>query len=69
MTPSLEDLIPERVFKYELGKKRPDGKVNVWTKMDVRGFPPEWVVVHVADNRGKGLEWIHRTLEQERKAA
>ena len=43
---------------YDIGNPRPDGKRNVWVLFDVRGQGPEWVIVHVGDNKHEAIVWI-----------
>lgn len=44
-------------YLFDIGKPRPDGKRNIWKRMNVRGFQ-EWIIVHVAENFPRALGWI-----------
>ena len=45
---------PKRM--YEIGKKRPDGKFNIWTKVQL-GHYWEWVVDMVCDSIEEAIEY------------
>lgn len=46
-----------KTFKYDIGNSRPDGKRNIWQMLNIRGWP-EWVIIHVANDRTAALAWI-----------
>lgn len=43
---------------YEVGKKRPDGKYNVWRKVLLDSYWWEWVIVGVFDNFIEADEFV-----------
>ncbi len=54
-------------MRMELGKKRPDGRFNVWDFIQVREDGPEWVVVHVVPTFKEGVAWIDGQIKGKRK--
>lgn len=42
---------------YEIGKKRPDGKFNIWKKIQI-GYYWEWVVEIVCDSLKEATDYV-----------
>lgn len=63
--PRIDTAVAGRSYLYEIGKKRPDGKFNIWKKIELLPQQWEWVIVHVADGWRMARDWI---LDLEKKA-
>lgn len=42
---------------YEVGKKRLDGKYNVWNRVQIANNYWDWVIVSVCDSFNEALEF------------
>lgn len=56
-------------FRYEIGRKRFDGKFNVWTLVEIAEHHTEWVIVNVARSWPAAKAWIDDKEAFEAKAA
>lgn len=45
---------------YEVGKKRPDDKYNVWKKVLIDNYRWEWIIVGVFDSLTEADEFVAR---------
>lgn len=43
---------------YEVGKKRPDGKFNIWGKERIKESHWEWVIVEVLDDAKEAKAFV-----------
>lgn len=66
MKPALDTAVAGRSYRFEIGAKRADGKLNIWTRglIPERGLPLDWVIVHVADSWRAARDWI---LDEDKK--
>lgn len=58
MTAFVLDTAADRSGHYEIGNKRPDGRFNIWTRIELLPQQWEWVVVHVAHGWREARNWI-----------
>jgi hypothetical protein len=43
---------------YEIGKKRPDGKYNIWKRCQVLKFHWDWIIDCVCDDLDEAKEYV-----------
>lgn len=56
---AIDEAAINRSYRFDIGKRRPDGKHNVWEKRFVRSpYEADWVIVHVGDDWHAAKHWI-----------
>lgn len=43
---------------YEIGKKRPDGKYNIWKKTQIGPHHWDWIIEFICDSYAEAIEWM-----------
>ena len=46
--------------RFQIGRRRPDGKYNVWTLIEHVANHPQWTIVAVKPNWSFAKQWIDR---------
>lgn len=50
--------------RFDIGRVRPDGRFNIWTKFDVRGYGDEWVIIDVRKGWTAAVERVRELNKQ-----
>jgi hypothetical protein len=54
---------------YEVGKKRPDGKFNVWKSVTIDDYHQQWVVADVCDDYEDALAFASKKNHNKQRRA
>jgi len=65
MTKPFDENRAGATFRYEIGKKRFDGRYNVWTLIEMLPQQWSWVIVFVAPTWRIAKQWITDTETKE----